>query len=128
MSSTATLGAVLDAAVTGISYQVEGQTAQNLDLTSVGDPADRGAIVFNVHSYPFLPRDNGSRVYRIPAMIVAEDGSIVVAADKRYQSHTDIGNGGHVIDIVVRRSTDGGRTWSEPVTIAKGEGSTASGG
>lgn len=128
VSSTATLGAVLDAAVTGISYQVEGQTAQNLDLTSVGDPADRGAMVFNVHSYPFLPRDNGSRVYRIPAMIVAEDGSIVVAADKRYQSHTDIGNGGHVIDIVVRRSTDGGRTWSEPVTIAKGEGSTASGG
>ncbi len=128
VSSTATLGAVLDAAVTGIAYQVAGQTAQNLDLTSVGDPADRGAMVFNVRSYPFLPRDNGSRVYRIPAMIVADDGSIVVAADKRYQSHTDIGNGGHVIDIVVRRSTDGGKTWSAPVTIAKGEGSTASGG
>ncbi len=121
VSSTATLGAVLDAAVTGISYQVEGQTAQNLDLTSVGDPADRGAMVFNAQSYPFLPRDNGSRVYRIPAMIVADDGSIVVAADKRYQSYTDIG-GGHVIDIVVRRSTDGGKTWSEPVTIAKGLG------
>ena len=121
VSSTATLGAVLDAAVTGISYQVEGQTTQNLDLTSVGDPADRGAMVFNAQSYPFLPRDKGSRVYRIPAMVVAEDGSIVVAADKRYQSYTDIG-GGHVIDIVVRRSTDGGKTWSEPVTIAKGLG------
>ena len=121
VSSTATLGAVLDAAVTGISYQVEGQTAQNLDLTSVGDPADRGAMIFNAQSYPFLPRDNGSRVYRIPAMVVAEDGSIVVAADKRYQSYTDIG-GGHVIDIVVRRSSDGGKTWSEPVTIAKGLG------
>ncbi len=128
VSSTATLGAVLDAAVTGIAYQVEGQTAQNLDLTSVGDPSDRGAMVFNTHSYPFLPRDNGSRHYRIPAMIVAEDGSIVVAADKRYGSYTDIGNGGHVIDIVVRRSTDGGKTWSAPVTIAKGEGSTANGG
>ena len=121
VSSTATLGAVLDAAVTGISYQVEGQTTQNLDLTSVGDPADRGAMVFNAQSYPFLPRDNGSRVYRIPAMVVADDGSIVVAADKRYQSYTDIG-GGHVIDIVVRRSTDGGKTWSEPMTIAKGVG------
>ena len=128
VSSTATLGAVLDAAVTGIAYQVAGQTAQNLDLTSVGDPADRGAMVFNVRSYPFLPRDNGSRHYRIPAMIVAEDGSIVVAADKRYGSYTDIGNGGHVIDIVVRRSTDDGKTWSAPVTIAKGEGSTANGG
>lgn len=122
VSSTATLGAVLDAAVTGISYQVEGQTAQDLDLTAVGDPADRGAMVFNAHSYPFLPRDNGSRVYRIPAMIVANDGSIVVAADKRYESHTDIG-AGYVIDIVVRRSTDGGKTWSEPATIAKGLGS-----
>lgn len=121
VSSTATLGAVLDAAVTGISYQVEGQMVQNLDLTSFGDPADRGAMVFNAQSYPFLPRDNGSRVYRIPAMVVADDGSIVVAADKRYGSYTDIG-GGHVIDIVVRRSTDGGKTWSEPMTIAKGVG------
>ncbi|MBO7069498.1 MAG: M60 family metallopeptidase [Bacteroidaceae bacterium] len=123
----AALGAVLDAAVTSITYTCNNKET-TLDLTAVGDPADRGAMVFNVHSYPFLPRDNGSRVYRIPAMVVADDGSIVVAADKRYQSYTDIGNGGHVIDIVVRRSTDGGRTWSEPVTIAKGEGSTASGG
>lgn len=121
VSSNATLGAILDGAVTGISYQVVGQTAQDLDLTAVGDPADRGAMVFNAHSYPFLPRDNGSRVYRIPAMVVADDGSIIVACDKRYGSHTDIG-GGHVIDIVVRRSTDGGKTWSDPITIAKGLG------
>ena len=121
VKSDATLGAIIDVAVTGIAYQVAGQTAQTLDLTNVGDPADRGAMVFNAHSYPFLPRDNGSRVYRIPAMIVADDGSIVVAADKRYNSHTDIG-AGHVIDIVVRRSTDGGKTWSDPVTIAKGLG------
>ena len=127
VKSDAALGAVLDAAVTSITYTCNSKET-TLDLTAVGDPADRGAMVFNAHSYPFLPRDNGSRVYRIPAMVVAEDGSIVVAADKRYQSHTDIGNGGHVIDIVVRRSTDGGKTWSAPVTIAKGEGSTASGG
>ena len=120
VNSTATLGAVLDAAVTSITYTCNSKET-TLDLTAVGDPADRGAMVFNVHSYPFLPRDNGSRVYRIPAMIVADDGSIVVACDKRYNSHTDIG-AGHVIDIVVRRSTDGGKTWSAPVTIAKGLG------
>ena len=120
VKSTATLGAVLDAAVTSLTYTCNSNET-TLDLTSVGDPADRGAMIFNAHSYPFLPRDNGSRVYRIPAMIVADDGSIVVAADKRYNSHTDIG-GGHVIDIVIRRSTDGGKTWSEPVTIAKGLG------
>ncbi len=121
VKSDATLGAVLDAAVTGLTYTCnENETV--LDLTSVGNPADRGAMVFNVHSYPFLPRDNGSRVYRIPAMVVANDGSIVVACDKRYERHTDIG-GGHVIDIVVRRSTDGGRTWGEPVVVAKGDNS-----
>ena len=121
VKSDATLGAIIDAAVTDLTYTCnENETV--LDLTSVGDPADRGAMVFNVHSYPFLPRDNGSRVYRIPAMVVADDGSIVVACDKRYDSHTDIGRG-HVIDIVVRRSTDGGRTWGEPVVVAKGDNS-----
>ncbi len=119
-SSNATIGSIVDAAVTGITYTCNSNVTE-LDLTNVGDPEDRGAMVFNAHSYPFLPRDNGSRVYRIPAMVVADDGSIVVACDKRYQSHTDIG-AGHVIDIVVRRSTDGGKTWSEPITIAKGLG------
>ena len=118
----ATLGSVLDAAVTDITYTCNDNETM-LDLASIGDPADRGAMVFNTRSYPFLPRDNGSRVYRIPAMVVADDGSIVVACDKRYQSYTDIG-GGHVIDIVIRRSTDGGKTWSEPITIAKGEGAS----
>ena len=121
VSSTATLGAVIDAAVTGITYTCN-DNETTLDLTSVGDPADRGAMVFNTRSYPFLPWDNGSRVYRIPAMVVADDGSIVVACDKRYDSYRDIG-GGHVIDIVVRRSTDGGKTWSEPVVVAKGDNS-----
>ena len=117
----ATLGAVLDAAVTGITYTCN-STETTLDLTDIGNPSDRGAMVFNVHSYPFLPRENGSRVYRIPAMAVADDGSIVAAVDKRYDSHTDIG-GGHVIDIVVRRSTDGGKTWGSPVVVAKGDNS-----
>ena len=126
VKSDAALGSVIDAAVSGITYTCN-DNVTTLDLTAVGDPADRGAMVFNSHSYPFLPRDNGSRVYRIPAMVVADDGSIVVAADKRYDSYTDIGNG-HVIDIVVRRSTDGGKTWSEPLTIAKGLGTTANGG
>ena len=122
VKSDATLGAVIDAAVTGITYTYN-ENETTLDLTSVGDPSDRGAMVFNTRSYPFLPRDNGSRVYRIPAMVVADDGSIVVACDKRYDSYRDIG-GGHVIDIVIRRSTDGGKTWSEPMVVAKGDNSS----
>ena len=121
VKSTATLGAVIDAAVTGITY-TRNSTETTLDLTAMGNPADRGAMVFNAQSYPFLPWDNGSHVYRIPAMVVADDGSIIAAVDKRYNSHTDIGNS-HVIDIVVRRSTDGGKTWGSPVVVAKGDNS-----
>lgn len=120
LKADATLGSIVDAAVTGITYTCNAQET-TLDLSSIGDPSDRGAMVFNTRTYPFLPSTYDSRVYRIPAMVVADDGSIVVAADKRYQSYTDIG-GGHVIDIVVRRSTDGGKTWSNPVVIAKGQG------
>ena len=120
VADDAALGTVIDAAVTGITYTCGGKET-TLDLSATGDPEARGAMVFAVQTYPFLPRDNDSRVYRIPAMVVADDGSIVAAVDKRYDSHTDIGNG-HVIDIVVRRSTDGGLTWGDPVVIAKGQG------
>ncbi|MBR1652997.1 MAG: exo-alpha-sialidase [Alloprevotella sp.] len=121
IKSDATLGAIVDAAVKNIVC-TNGSNEITTDLTSIGDPADRGAMVFNAHSYPFLPWDEGSKIYRIPAMVVANDGSIVVAADKRYDSYSDIG-GGHVIDIVVRRSTDGGKTWGTPVVVAKGDNS-----
>ena len=121
VKSDATLGSVLDAAVTGITYTCNNNET-TLDLTSIGDPADRGAMVFNTRTYPFLPWDDNSKVYRIPAMVVADDGSIIVAADKRYNSHTDLGS--HKIDVVVRRSTDGGVSWSTPVIVATGDGSS----
>ena len=112
---------VIDAAATGLSYDYNGFEGTLCDLTATGNP--QGSMkIFDVQSHPFVPTTYGSNVYRIPALCVAKDGSIVAAADKRYGSSADIG-GGHLIDIVARRSTDGGRTWSEPVVVAKGQGS-----
>lgn len=59
----------------------------------------------------------GSRYYRIPAITLAPDGSLVALADKRGESSSDLPN---IISIVSKRSTDGGRTWSDAVTIAEG--------
>lgn len=64
----------------------------------------------------FARGDNGSKFYRIPALVTAADGSLVAAIDKRIENMGDLPN---KIDIVARRSTDGGRTWSEVITIVE---------
>src|SRR6186713_2153757 len=55
--------------------------------------------------FPITP-DNKPN-YRIPAIQQAPDGSIIIFAEKRNDGPGDIGN--H--DIVMKRSTDKGRTW-----------------
>ncbi|MBR5698660.1 MAG: exo-alpha-sialidase [Prevotella sp.] len=124
VADDATLGDVIDAALTSITYDYNGYMGTSCDLSAVGNPANSMKI-FDVQSYPFAPTTYSSNVYRIPALAnitVAGTNRIVAAADKRYNSSSDIG-GGHVIDIVVRYSDDGGKTWSEPITIAKGDNS-----
>lgn len=61
----------------------------------------------------FRKGDNGVHTYRIPALVQANDGSIVVFAEARRNSGSDTGD----IDLVARRSTDGGKTWSDIVTV-----------
>lgn len=58
--------------------------------------------------------DLGSKFWRIPALAVAPDGTLVAVADKRNDSNGDLPNR---IDLGLRRSTDGGLTWSEPEVI-----------
>ena len=67
----------------------------------------------------YHPGDYGSANYRIPGVIKAKDGSIVIVTDKRKYNEGDLPQD---IDIVCNRSTDGGRTWTEPYTIAQGTG------
>ena len=67
----------------------------------------------------FRPGDYGSANWRIPAILCLRDGTLLITCDKRKNNESDLPQD---IDIVSRRSTDGGRTWSEPVTIAEGTG------
>ncbi len=67
-------------------------------------------------SLVFNRGDFGSDYYRIPALTTLPDGTIVAVADKRIDKLSDLpGN----IDVVCRRSTDGGRTWSDYITVAE---------
>lgn len=67
------------------------------------------ALVFN-------PGDYDSKFYRIPGLAVANNGDVIAVADKRIESNGDLPG---KIDVVCRRSTDGGRTWSEYITVAE---------
>lgn len=67
----------------------------------------------------FASGDGGSNYYRIPALVTADDGSLVAVADRRLGSMGDLPN---KIDLVARRSTDGGRTWSSVIPIVEHRG------
>ncbi|MDE5642863.1 MAG: exo-alpha-sialidase [Muribaculaceae bacterium] len=68
-----------------------------------------------VRSLVFAGPDSVSRFYRIPALAVASDGSIVAVADRRLDAEHDLPGR---IDVVSRRSTDGGRNWQPAVPVA----------
>lgn len=55
---------------------------------------------------------DGTPHYRIPSFIVAPDGTLLAFAEAR-RNNSDPGHAGFPIDMVVKRSTDGGRTWTD---------------
>ncbi|MFE3556198.1 exo-alpha-sialidase [Streptomyces sp. NPDC059193] len=66
----------------------------------------------------------GAHTYRIPALDTLPDGTLVAAYDRRNDSSADLpGN----LDVMVRRSTDSGRTWSAPQAIADYDGGVGAG-
>ena len=54
--------------------------------------------------------------YRIPALITAPNGDLIAAIDERVPSCGDL-KWSEDINIVIRRSTDNGETWSEIETV-----------
>ena len=56
----------------------------------------------------FISGQEGYHTYRIPALAVAPDGAVLAFCEAR--RHT--GRDDDQIDILLRRSTDGGRTWA----------------
>ena len=61
----------------------------------------------------FTKGENGFDTYRIPAIVQAKDGSLLAFAEARRNSASDTGD----IDLVVKRSTNGGKTWSSIITV-----------
>lgn len=74
----------------------------------------------------FKPGMYDSKSYRIPAMVTAPNGDVIVTIDVRREHAADL-NAARKIDIGIRRSSDNGDTWSEMELIAAlGDGKPAS--
>lgn len=67
----------------------------------------------------FLSGTQGYHTYRIPALIVTKSGTLLAFCEGRKDNRRDHGD----IDLVLRRSADGGRTWG-PMQVVYEEGDT----
>ncbi len=87
------------------------------EIEEPGVPEEDSIVYYEQCLY--RPGDYGSTNWRIPAICCLNDGTLLAVCDKRKYNESDLPED---IDIVMRRSTDNGRTWSEPLTIAEGTG------
>ena len=76
-----------------------------------------------VQKFPEFPKytvfsagDDNVNSYRIPSLLTAKDGSLLVFCEARRESWKDKSR----TDIVVKRSTDNGRTWSAMQDLTRG--------
>lgn len=68
----------------------------------------------------FLAGQEGYHTYRIPALVALPNGTLLAICEGRKTSRADHGD----VDLVLKRSTDGGQTWG-PLELIYEEGGTA---
>jgi sialidase-1 len=65
------------------------------------------------HVDVFTAGSEGYHTYRIPAIETGADGSLIALAEGRKFSRADPGHDDNEIDLVCKRSRDGGRSWGD---------------
>lgn len=63
----------------------------------------------------FVAREGGYELYRIPGLVATTKGTLLAYCEARKTAKGDWGQ----IDLLVRRSLDSGKTWSDPKPIGK---------
>ncbi|MER7245133.1 sialidase family protein [Kribbella sp. NPDC000426] len=79
-----------------------------------------GDAPFVDDSVLFQQKTEGYSCFRIPAVVHATDGEVLAFAEGRVADCGDDGD----IDIVLKRSSDGGKTWGPLQVVSEGNGST----
>ncbi|MGP4086105.1 sialidase family protein [Streptomyces sp. KR55] len=89
-------------------------------FSSLTVPAPASAAGRCTSSVPYVSGEGGYDTYRIPAAVRTPRGTVLAFAEGRRGGAGDSGD----IDVVVRRSTDGGCTWGPLTVVAAGDGDT----
>ncbi|WP_350277438.1 sialidase family protein [Kribbella sp. HUAS MG21] len=91
-------------------------------LTAPAAAADQSgeAVPFVEENVPFQQKTGGYACYRIPAVVHATNGDVLAFAEGRVADCGDDGD----IDLVLRRSSDGGKTWGPLQVVSDGNGGT----
>lgn len=117
MNSTA--GNAQDAPQRAILQRIAWQTISN-DSQSGAKSSEETSAASIQQSSLWTSGQDGYHTYRIPSLIVTAKGSLLAFCEGRKTGSGDHGD----LDLLVKRSTDGGRTWS-PHTVVHEEGGTA---
>jgi len=80
----------------------------------------QSALAEPQHVDVYVAGEGGYHTYRIPSVIATLKGTLLAFAEGRRGGSGDAG----AIDLVLRRSRDGGRSWSRLEVIGDGEGNT----
>ncbi|PIB11415.1 alpha-sialidase [Streptomyces sp. HG99] len=102
------------AAVTGLLTALTALAAPGTAVAA--PPASRSCT----SSVPYTAGQDGYDTYRIPATVTTRAGTLLAFAEGRRNGAGDTDN----IDVVLRRSHDGGCTWSALQVVASGDGDT----
>lgn len=81
---------------------------------TVGPPT--GIRVLDQHDI-FVAGEHGYHTFRIPALVATKQGTVLAFCEGRKHGGNDSGD----IDVVLRRSADGGRTWG-PIQVIADDG------
>ena len=93
---------IQEAVVSGVSLEIRQKVIPHLS----------GRVVNNAKDQVTVRGDTTEVVasFRIPALVTTKKGTLIGAYDVRYDSSTDLQGD---IDVGFKRSTDGGKTWSD---------------
>jgi sialidase-1 len=90
---------------------------RSLCLLALAAASQLAAAGTPVSTDVFVSGKDGYVMYRIPAIQTAPDGSLIAFAEARKYNGDDPGGTNQEIDLVYKRSTDHGATWSPMVVL-----------